>query len=113
MVQIGQSTHSMGALQFISPPHVLILEARFYDEVNDHLLRVRLRLWIKPTQHGKTDCSRIFEIPIALQYAAQRKVTASLVLFCCVGLRHSWRNHSLRNCFQRKCKRGHEGLSQT
>ncbi len=86
MVHIGQPTHSPSALQFISPPHVLILEARFYDEINDHLvggavdaLEKAHATWEKLTVPGS------LEIPVALQYAAQRKNGRKFDAFVVLG----------------------------
>ncbi|MDY0028353.1 MAG: 6,7-dimethyl-8-ribityllumazine synthase [Pseudobdellovibrionaceae bacterium] len=89
MVQTGQSSHSVSALQFIKPPHVLILEARFYDDVNDHLVAGTIEAldkahatWEKLTVPGA------LEIPVALQYVAQRKngrlFDAFVVLGCVI-----------------------------
>jgi 6,7-dimethyl-8-ribityllumazine synthase len=86
MVQIGQSTHSMSALQFISPPHVLILEARFYDEVNDHLVAGAVEALDKAhATWEKLIVPGSLEIPIALQYAAQRKSDRKFGAFVVLG----------------------------
>lgn len=89
MVHTGQSSNAVSALQFLAPPHVLILEARFYDDVNDLLLdgaREALEsvgaTWEKITVPGA------LEIPTALQYASQRKngrnFDAYVVLGCVI-----------------------------
>jgi 6,7-dimethyl-8-ribityllumazine synthase len=75
MVNIPSSnTQSMSALQFLKPPHILILEARFYTDVADMLLEGALKaLTSAHTTHEKISVPGALEIPVALQFASQRK----------------------------------------
>lgn len=88
MVHVISPRHIPSALQFVKPPHILILEARFYEEVSDHLLAGVTEIleqanatWEKLTVPGS------LEIPVALQFAAQRKegrVFDAFVILGCV-----------------------------
>ena len=70
----GGNENALSALQFLKPPHLLILEARFYTEVADMLLAGA----VKTLQNASASFEKItvpgcLEIPVALQFASSRK----------------------------------------
>ncbi|HNQ91941.1 MAG TPA: 6,7-dimethyl-8-ribityllumazine synthase [Alphaproteobacteria bacterium] len=89
MVQIGQSTHGENIPQFAKAPHVLILEARFYNDINDHLIVGATEILEKAgaTWEIRTVPGAL-EIPVALKFASQRKndkpFDAYIVLGCVI-----------------------------
>lgn len=89
MVSSGHRTQSLSALQFLSPPHVLIIEARFYHQINDMLIdgAVTALDGINAT-HEVMTVPGALEIPAALNLAAQksegRKFDAYVLLGCVV-----------------------------
>lgn len=89
MVNIGHTHNAVSALQFLNPPHVLILEARFYDDINDMLMDgVTDTLNNVGATFEKITVPGALEIPVALQYAAQRqngrRFDAYVVLGCVI-----------------------------
>ena len=88
MVNDGHKPQSVSALQFLKPPHVLILEARFYDDINDMLLAgVKDALDSAHATYEKVTVPGALEIPVALQYAATRrngKLFNAYVILGCV-----------------------------
>jgi 6,7-dimethyl-8-ribityllumazine synthase len=59
------------ALRFKKPPHVLILEARFYDDVNDLMIAgVKAALKKSGATHETVTVPGALEIPVALQFHA-------------------------------------------
>ncbi|MBL8640481.1 MAG: 6,7-dimethyl-8-ribityllumazine synthase, partial [Alphaproteobacteria bacterium] len=89
MVNIGHTHNAVSALQFLNPPHVLILEARFYDDINDMLMDgVTDTLNNVGATFEKITVPGALEIPVALQYAARRQngrcFDAYVVLGCVI-----------------------------
>jgi 6,7-dimethyl-8-ribityllumazine synthase len=88
MVNDGHKPQSVSALQFLKPPHVLILEARFYDDINDMLLAgVKDALESAHATYEKVTVPGALEIPVALQYSATRrngKLFDAYVILGCV-----------------------------
>ena len=73
-------------LQFQKPPHVLILEARFYDHINDLLLAGAEKTLKKfNATHEVITVPGALEIPAALQFAAQRKNGKPFDAFVALG----------------------------
>lgn len=88
MVNIGHTQNAVSALQFLNPPHVLILEARFYEDINNMMIDgVTEALTNVGATFEKITVPGALEIPTALQYAAQRKngrVFDAFVVLGCV-----------------------------
>lgn len=64
----------LSALQFLKPPHVLILEARYYNEINDGLLTGATEfLSGVGASFEKITVPGALEIPTALQFASLRQ----------------------------------------
>ena len=89
MVNIGHTQNAVSAFQFLNPPHVLILEARFYEDINDMMIAgVTDALTKAGATFEKVTVPGALEIPVALQYAAQRKngraFDAYVVLGCVI-----------------------------
>ena len=89
MVQIGHATHGDNIPEFAKAPHVLILEARFYNDINDHMIAGAIEIlekagatWEIQTVPGA------LEIPVALKFSAHRKngrpFDAYVVLGCVI-----------------------------
>ena len=84
-----QTKKSAPAFTFKKKAHVLVIEARFYDKINDMMLEGVERELAK---HGATGeiltVPGALEIPAALQFAAQRKggkkFDAYIVLGCVI-----------------------------
>jgi 6,7-dimethyl-8-ribityllumazine synthase len=70
---IKKSPQTEAPLTFASPPHVLILEARFYEDINDLLIEgaVAALAGCKAT-HEILTVPGALELPVALQLCAQR-----------------------------------------
>lgn len=86
MVNIGHTQHAVSAFQFLNPPHILILEARFYDDINDMMLAgVTVALDKVGATYEKITVPGALEIPVALQYGAQRKNGRSFDAYVVVG----------------------------
>lgn len=89
MVNIGHTPQEVSAFQFATPPHVLILEARYYEDINDMMIA---GVTDALAQVGATFETIIvpgaLEIPLALQLASQRKngrtFDAYVVLGCVI-----------------------------
>lgn len=84
----GSSTRktALSALQFLKPPHILIVEARFYEDVNDMLLegvadtlKELGATWEKFTVPGS------LEIPAAVQFGALRQNGRAFDAFIVLG----------------------------
>ncbi|MFH1158001.1 MAG: 6,7-dimethyl-8-ribityllumazine synthase [Pseudomonadota bacterium] len=74
------------ALHFQKPPHVLLLEARFYTRVNDLLVDgARSTLEKFNATHELMAVPGALEIPSALQFAAQRKTGKPFDAFVVLG----------------------------
>lgn len=89
MVNIGHTPNAVSAFQFLNPPHVLILEARFYEDINDMMINGATDALTKVgATFEKITVPGALEIPTALQYAAQRKngraFDAYVVLGCVI-----------------------------
>ena len=86
MVQINHSAHDAGHLKFETPPHVLVIEARFYNEINDHLIDGTMAALKKVGATSEViTVPGALEIPSALQFAAQtEKYDAYVVLGCVI-----------------------------
>ena len=73
MVSSGHRSQAPTALQFSEPPHVAIIEARFYDQINDQLLEGAIAAI---TAVGGTyeiiTVPGALEIPAAVQFNALR-----------------------------------------
>jgi 6,7-dimethyl-8-ribityllumazine synthase len=76
MVNIGHTPNAAnagGSFQFLKPPHVLILEARFYEDINDMMIDgVTEALTKAGATFEKITVPGALEIPVALQIASQR-----------------------------------------
>lgn len=89
MVNIGHTPNAVSAFQFLNPPHVLILEARFYEDINDMMIDGATDALTKVgATFEKITVPGALEIPTALQYAAHRKngrvFDAYVVLGCVI-----------------------------
>jgi 6,7-dimethyl-8-ribityllumazine synthase len=74
MVHISHSNNAVSAFQFMKPPHVLVLEARFYEDINDMLIAgVTEALEKAGATFEIITVPGALEIPTALQFAAQRQ----------------------------------------
>lgn len=76
-------------LIFKKPPHVLVIEARFYDHINDLMLDgVETVLKKLGATHETVTVPGALEIPAALQFSAKRKkgkkFDAYVVLGCVI-----------------------------
>lgn len=86
MVNIGHTQNAVSALQFLNPPHVLILEARFYDDLNDMMIAGAVAaLEQAGATYEKITVPGALEIPAALQFAAQRKNGRTFDAFVALG----------------------------
>ncbi len=86
MVHIPHVHQSLSALQFLSPPHVMILEARYYDDINDMLLFGAIEALEKAgATYEKVTVPGALEIPVALQYGAQRQNGRRFDAFVALG----------------------------
>lgn len=86
MVSVGQKSQSVSAFQFVNPPHVLILEARFYDHINDMLIAGAVDALEKAgATFEKITVPGALEIPVALQFASQRKNGRAFDAFIALG----------------------------
>lgn len=88
MVHVVQSA-DVSALKFQRPPHVLILEARFYTTYNDMLLDgARSVLNQAGVTFEVVTVPGALEVPLAMQLAAQKKVgrayDAMVILGCVI-----------------------------
>ncbi len=84
----GPSTRNtaISALQFLKPPHVLIIEARFYEDVNDMMLAgVVDALNEVGATHEKFIVPGALEIPAAIQFGAQRRNGRAFDAFVVIG----------------------------
>jgi 6,7-dimethyl-8-ribityllumazine synthase len=74
------------ALKFQTPPHVLILEARFYEQINDMLVDgAKNALEKAGATYEIVTVPGALEIPAALQFAALRKNGRSFDAFVALG----------------------------
>jgi 6,7-dimethyl-8-ribityllumazine synthase len=77
-------------LKFKSPPHVMVIEARFYDHINDMLLDGALEvLKAYGATHDILTVPGALEIPAALQFCAKHSIRipvpkAYIVLGCVI-----------------------------
>jgi 6,7-dimethyl-8-ribityllumazine synthase len=86
MVSSGHTPAPISALQFLSPPHVLILEARFYSQINDLLLEgAKKALTQVHATYEVLTVPGALEIPVALQFAALRKNGKPFDAFVALG----------------------------
>ena len=89
MVHTGHTSQAVSAFQFLNPPHVLVLEARFYNDINDMMIAgVTETLDKVGATYEKITVPGALEIPTALQFAANRKngraFDAYVVLGCVI-----------------------------
>lgn len=89
MVHTGHTSQSVSAFQFLNPPHILIIEARFYNHINDMLLSGVIETLEKVgATYEKVTVPGALEIPSAMQFAANRKngraFDAYVVLGCVI-----------------------------
>jgi len=89
MVNVGHSQGTFPSFQFASPPHILILEARFYDDINNMLIEgVIDALNASRTTFEIITVPGALEIPSALQFLFSRKngqaFDAAVVLGCVI-----------------------------
>lgn len=86
MVNIGHAQNAVSEFKFSTPPHVLILEARFYNDLNDMMIEGAIDAL---TQAGATfetiTVPGALEIPAALQMASQRKNGRSFDAYVALG----------------------------
>jgi 6,7-dimethyl-8-ribityllumazine synthase len=81
-----QDTKNTAVLNFTVPPHVLILEARFYDSINDMLVEGAKNTLAKfNATYEIITVPGALEIPAALQFAATRKTGRSFDAFVALG----------------------------
>ncbi len=74
------------ALRFKKPPHVLILEARFYDDVNDLMIAgVMCALKKICSTLEKVSVTGAIEIPASLQFHALGKKVSNFDAFLVLG----------------------------
>jgi 6,7-dimethyl-8-ribityllumazine synthase len=86
MVGSGHTSAPISALQFLSPPHVLILEARFYNHINDLLLEgAKKALDRVQATYEVLTVPGALEIPVALQFAAMRRNGRPFDAFVALG----------------------------
>lgn len=86
MVQSGHKSHVFGALQFMKPPHVLIVEARFYDRISDLLADgAEAALTKAGATFEKVVVPGALEIPAAVNFAAQRTTDQAFDAFVALG----------------------------
>jgi 6,7-dimethyl-8-ribityllumazine synthase len=89
MVNIGAPHETTPSFQFAVPPHVLILEARFYNDINDMLIDGVTEVLKKVGASFEiVTVPGALEIPVALQLLATRqqgrKFDAFIVLGCVI-----------------------------
>lgn len=76
----------ISALQFLKPPHVLIVEARFYEDVNDMLIEGATEtLKSVGATYEKFTVPGSLEIPAALQFGALRQNGRAFDAFVVLG----------------------------
>jgi 6,7-dimethyl-8-ribityllumazine synthase len=86
MVHTGHTTQANVTFGFKNPPHVLIIEARFYEHINDMMLAgVTEALEKAGATYEKMIVPGALEIPSALQFAAQRKNTRPFDAYVAIG----------------------------
>lgn len=86
MVNIGVPHESVTAFHFKNPPHILILEALFYNDINDMLIEgVTEALESAHATYEKITVPGALEIPVALQLAATRKQGRQFDAFVVLG----------------------------
>ncbi len=86
MVNIGAPKETVNAVSFVHPPHVLILEARFYNDINEMLIEgVMGVLDAVHATYEKITVPGALEIPVALQLAATRKQGRQFDAFVVLG----------------------------
>jgi 6,7-dimethyl-8-ribityllumazine synthase len=86
MVQSGHKSHAADALQFIKPPHVLIVEARFYAHINDLLVEGAEEVLAKAgVTFEKVVVPGALEIPAAVSLASQRTTGRPFDAFVALG----------------------------
>lgn len=86
MVNIGTPQETVKPVHFAQPPHVLILEARFYNDINDMLIDgVTEALAQSHATYEKITVPGALEIPIALQLSATRKLGRKFHAFVVLG----------------------------
>ncbi len=86
MVNIGAPKETVNRVQFTSPPHVLILEARFYNDINDMLIDgVTEVLNNSGATYEKITVPGALEIPVAMQLLATRKQGRKFDAFVVLG----------------------------
>lgn len=86
MVQIGHAAHGENVPEFSKAPHILILEARFYNDINDHLIQGATEILekVEATWEIQTVPGAL-EIPVALKFAAHRKKGKAFDAFIVLG----------------------------
>jgi 6,7-dimethyl-8-ribityllumazine synthase len=105
MVQSGHKSHAVAGLQFMKPPHVLIVEARFYAHINDFLVAGAEEVLAEAgATFEKVVVPGALEIPAAVSFAAQRTTDRPFDALCCLGLCYSWGYISLRNGLFGECE---------
>lgn len=68
---LNQNSSDLGSLTFDTPPHVLILEARFYDEINDLLIAgAKKFLEENGCTYEVITVPGALELPVALNWAS-------------------------------------------
>ncbi len=84
----GPSTrnNALSALQFLKPPHILIVEARFYEDVNDMMIEgVTDVLNEVGATYERFVVPGALEISAAVQFAASRKNGRAFDAFVVIG----------------------------
>ncbi len=90
MVSSGHRSQAPSALQFEEPPHVAIIEARFYDRINDMLLEgAKDAISSVGGTYEIITVPGALEIPAAVQFSALRETDdkpfdAYVVLGCVI-----------------------------
>lgn len=86
MVQSGRKSHAVAGLQFMKPPHVLIVEARFYAHINDLLVAGAEEVLAEAgATFEKVVVPGALEIPAAVSFAAQRTTDRPFDAFVALG----------------------------
>ncbi len=85
MVNIAHSASSLPAFEFAKPPRILIIEARFYNHIQDMLLSgVTDTLDNVGATYQTITVPGALEIPSALQFFAGQNFDAFVVLGCVI-----------------------------
>lgn len=86
MVSSGHRSQPPQALQFAHAPHVAVIEARFYDQINDMMLEgVKDVLDAAKATYEIITVPGALELPAAVQFAALRETGQEFDAFVVLG----------------------------